>query len=200
MSAGRIRASSAPRTNAAGPGDGAGASLRALADRANFKVWTADTLRLSDIDHQRHVNNAVHPVLFTNGRYHFIQHYVRPHVAGDMPLAMVRVTIEYLREMHHPGEVECGTLIRRIGRTSITFGQALFNAGKCAAVAESVMVLLDPKTRRPKALPAAAVAQLARFVVSPDASSKVKFGTLKGRIRYPDDFDTPLPARVKRSS
>jgi acyl-CoA thioester hydrolase len=138
--------------------------LRSLADRANFTVWNTDILRLSDLDHQRHVNNAVHAVLFTNGRYHFIQHHVRPHGAGDMPLALVRITIEYLNEMHHPGEVECGTLIRRVGRTSITFGQALFKDGKCAAVAESVMVLLDPKTRRPKPLPPEAVAHLARFV------------------------------------
>ena len=164
MSAHRTRAGSARRTNAAGPGYGRDASLRALAERANFAVWTTDTLRLADIDHQRHVNNAVHPVLFTNGRYHFIQHYVRPHVAGDMPLAMVRITIEYLREMHHPGEVECGTLIRRIGRTSITFGQALFNRGNCAAVAESVMVLLDAKTRRPKLLPQAVVTQLRHLI------------------------------------
>ncbi len=140
--------------------------LRSLADRAVFSVWNTDTLRLSDLDHQRHVNNAVHAVLFTNGRFHFIQRYVRPHDAGEMPLALVRITIEYLREMHHPGEVECGTLIRRVGRTSITFGQALFNDGKCAAVAESVMVLLDPKTRRPRALPQDVVTQLRHHLIA----------------------------------
>ena len=26
--------------------------------------------------------------------------------------------------------------------------------------------------------------------------SKVRFGVLKGKIRYPDDFDAPLPARI----
>jgi prevent-host-death family protein len=26
-----------------------------------------------------------------------------------------------------------------------------------------------------------------------DASCKVKFGTLKGKLRYPEDFDAPLP-------
>ena len=156
-----MSASGASRSNAAGPGEGA--SLRALADRANYAVWNTDILRVSDLDVQHHVNNAVHAVLFTNGRYLFIQRHVRPHGAGKLPLALVRITIEYLREMHHPGEVECGTLVRRVGRSSITFGQALFNDGKCAAVAEAVMVLLDPKTRRPKPLPAAVVAQLARF-------------------------------------
>ncbi len=136
----------------------------ALADRANFAVWNTDTLRLSDLDYQGHVNNAVHAVLFTNGRYHFIQRHVRPPGAGDMPLALVRITIEYLREMHHPGEVECGTLIRRVGRSSVTFGQALFNDGKCAAVAEAVMVLLDPGTRRPKPLSRKVATQLQSMV------------------------------------
>ena len=137
---------------------------RSLADRANFAVWNTDTLRLSDLDYQGHVNNAIHAVLFTNGRYHFIQRHVRPRGAGDMPLALVRITIEYLREMHHPGEVECGTLIRRVGRSSVTFGQALFNDGKCAAVAEAVMVLLDPKTRRPKPLSREVATQLQSMV------------------------------------
>ena len=137
---------------------------RSLADRANFAVWNTDTLRLSDLDYQGHVNNAVHAVLFTNGRYHFIRRHVRLQGAGDMPLALVRITIEYLREMHHPGEVECGTLIRRVGRSSVTFGQALFNDGKCAAVAEAVMVLLDPKTRRPKPLSREVATQLQSMV------------------------------------
>ena len=136
----------------------------ALADRANFAVWNTDTLRLSDLDYQGHVNNAVHAVLFTNGRYNFIQRHVRRQGAGDMPLALVRITIEYLREMHHPGEVECGTLIRRVGRSSVTFGQALFNDGKCAAVAEAVMVLLDPATRRPKPLSREVATQLQSMV------------------------------------
>ena len=29
-----------------------------------------------------------------------------------------------------------------------------------------------------------------------DASRKVKFGVLKGKLRYPDDFDAPLPAEL----
>ena len=156
-------ASAARRADAREPDTRSTSGLRALTDRANFTVWNRDTLRLCDLDHQYHVNNAVHAVLFTNGRYDFIQRNLRPHVAGEAPLALARITIEYLNEMHHPGEVECGTLIRRVGRSSVTFGQALFNEGRCAAVAESVMVLLDAKTRRPTPLPAAVVAQLERF-------------------------------------
>jgi len=139
-------------------------ALRSLADRSRFSVWNTDKLRLADVDHQGHVNNAVHAVLYTNGRYQFFRQHVRPHVAKTDPFAMVKMTIEYLSEMHYPGEVEIGTLIRRVGRSSITFGQGMFKDGRCVAVSESVMVLLDPVTRRAKPLPPEAVTQLERFV------------------------------------
>lgn len=29
-----------------------------------------------------------------------------------------------------------------------------------------------------------------------DAARKLKFGVMKGRLRYPDDFDAPLPEEV----
>ncbi len=29
-----------------------------------------------------------------------------------------------------------------------------------------------------------------------DASRKLKFGVMKGKLRYPDDFDAPLPEEV----
>jgi acyl-CoA thioester hydrolase len=137
--------------------------LRELCDRALFRAWHTDVLRLADIDHQGHVNNAVHMDLFTSGRYNFFEGQLRAHLAPGTRFAVARITIEYLSEMRLPGTVECGTLIRRIGRTSLTFGQALFKDGACAAVSETVMVTLDPRTRRPQPLSPAAIAQLEKF-------------------------------------
>ena len=142
----------------------AGKPRHPLADRARFKVWNTDKLRLTDLDHQYHVNNAVFAVLYTSGRHDFIYSHVRPLVAESDMFAMVKITIEYLAEMHYPGEVEVGTLIRRLGRTSITFGHGMFKDGKCVSAAEAVMVLLDPATRRAKPLPPDAAARLARFI------------------------------------
>ena len=147
-------------TPAAAPGE---EPLRALADRARFIMWSKDIVRLSDLDHQGHVNNAVHPEFLTNGRYALIHGRLRPLVAPTDAFALVRTTIEYMNEMHYPGEVDVGTLVRRIGNSSVTYGQAIFYNGKCAAVAESTMVMLDGKTRRPKPLPSAAVAELEKL-------------------------------------
>jgi acyl-CoA thioester hydrolase len=146
----------------------AGKARHPLADRTRFKVWNTDKLRLTDLDHQHHVNNAVFAVLYTSGRHDFIHSHVRPLVAESDMFAMAKITIEYLAEMHYPGEVEIGTLIRRLGRTSITFGHGMFKDGKCVSVAEAVMVLLDPATRRAKSLPADAVTKLARFIDGAD--------------------------------
>lgn len=143
-----------------------GKSGHPLADRKRFKVWNTDKLRLTDVDHQHHVNNAIFAVLYTSVRADFLQKYVRPLVAKTDMFAMVKITIEYLAEMHYPGEVETGIAIHRLGRTSLTFTQAMYKDGKCVSVAEAVMVLLDPATRRAKSLPAELPAALAEFTAA----------------------------------
>ena len=139
-----------------------------LADRERYKVWNTDKLRLTDVDHQHHVNNAIFAVLYTSVRADFLHNNVRPLAAkGDM-FALVKITIEYLAEMHYPGEVEVGLVIKRVGSTSMTFAQGMFKNGKCVSVAEAVMVLLDPVTRRAKPLPADTVKKLAPFIDAAD--------------------------------
>jgi acyl-CoA thioester hydrolase len=131
--------------------------------RTLYKFWNMDKLRLTDVDHQHHVNNAIFAVLYTSVRADFLHAHVRPLIAETDMFAMVKITIEYLAEMHYPGEVEVGIAVRRVGSSSITFSQAMYKDGKCASVAEAVMVLLDPVSRRAKALPDGIAAKLAPF-------------------------------------
>jgi acyl-CoA thioester hydrolase len=145
-----------------------GKSPHPLADRKRFKVWNTDKLRLTDVDHQHHVNNAIFAVLYTSVRADFLHTHLRPLVAKTDMFALAKITIEYLAEMHYPGEVQVGISIRRFGRTSLTFAQGMFKDGKCVSVAEAVMVLLDPVTRRAKSLPSGAAADLARFIDAGD--------------------------------
>ena len=143
-------------------------SAHPLADRALYKVWNTDKLRLTDVDHQHHVNNAIFAVLYTSVRADFLHDHVRPLAAKSDMFALVKITIEYLAEMHYPGEVEVGLVIKRLGSTSMTFAQGMFKDGKCVSVAEAVMVLLDPVTRRAKALPPDIAAKLAPFIGARD--------------------------------
>ena len=145
-----------------------GKAAHPLAERSRYKVWNTDKLRLTDVDHQHHVNNAIFAVLYTSVRADFLQAHVRPLVEKSDMFAMVKITIEYLAEMHYPGQVEVGIVIKRLGSSSLTFAQGMYKDGRCVSVAEAVMVLLDPATRRAKALPAGLGAQLAAFIDTKD--------------------------------
>ncbi|HLS34366.1 MAG TPA: thioesterase family protein, partial [Brevibacterium sp.] len=61
---------------------------------------------------------------------------------------IAQITIEYLKELLWPGEVEVGSRVIRVGTSSITIEQLLVAEGLAHARAESVMVLTDTTTRR----------------------------------------------------
>ena len=78
-------------------------------------------------------------------------------------MAVARVAIDYRREIHWPGRVRVGSRVARIGNSSVTVQQALFwwppevppgsAPGTLFATAESVMVIMDPVTRRSMPMP-----------------------------------------------
>lgn len=135
-----------------------------LTDRSGFTFWHEDVLRFADLDRQNHVNNVAFATFCESGRVRFIDSIARPLLGPDDLFALVKITIEYRHEMHFPGTVEVGTKLTRLGRSSVTFGQGLFNAGRCVATAQAVVVLMDATTRKSKPFPEAAAAALGRLV------------------------------------
>ena len=122
---------------------------------ADFPFWTEEKLRIQDTDLNGHVNNASIAALCEAGRGEIISA-----VAGiprERPLASAlrRVTIDYLAEVHYPGVVRIGCRIAKVGNTSITIAQSLFEGGRCFATAESVIVFTDRTTRRSAPMPEA---------------------------------------------
>ena len=63
---------------------------------------------------------------------------------------LAQISIDFLGEMHWPGEVEIGTAVSRVGNSSICLDQALFVDGRCVATAENTLVLVDKATRKPR--------------------------------------------------
>jgi acyl-CoA thioester hydrolase len=78
----------------------------------------------------------------------------------DGSIVIARLQIDFRKELKWPGEVEIGTRIVTIGRSSLRCEQALFNQGDCIATAESIVVLTDVNTRRSKPFSDAARAYL----------------------------------------
>jgi acyl-CoA thioester hydrolase len=65
---------------------------------------------------------------------------------------MVRLDMHFRAELHWPATIELGLGVSKLGRTSVTFDQVVFSAGRCIASAQSVNVLIDEVSRRPMPL------------------------------------------------
>jgi acyl-CoA thioester hydrolase len=130
----------------------------------SFPARTFDKLRYGDTDRQGHINNAVFATLFETGRVSVFHDPAQPLLAPGRSFVIARIIIDYKAELFWPGTVEIGTAVKAVGNSSVTFSQALFQAGKCAATAESVVVQIDTATRRSAPLDDAAKIRLAALL------------------------------------
>lgn len=111
----------------------------ALPVPADFQHIRDEVLRLSDLDFQQHVNNAVITAFFANARFDYLA-TVRPHLAADAKLVIARLEVDFTGEVRYGAPVQTGTRIISFGRTSMRLEQALFQGGRCAARAVCVFV------------------------------------------------------------
>jgi acyl-CoA thioester hydrolase len=119
-----------------------------------------DIIRFGDLDPQGHVNNTVFATFFETGRVVLLRASGTPLNPPGATSVLARLDISFLKELHWPGEVEIGTGIAAIGRSSYTFAQAVFNDGACAATARATMVMIDAATRKARPLPDEVVVRL----------------------------------------
>tara|TARA_R110001606_G_C15327261_1_gene645182 strand:+ start:1093 stop:1530 length:438 start_codon:yes stop_codon:yes gene_type:complete len=109
---------------------------------ASYPILIDEKVRLSDTDRQGHVNNVSFSFFYEAGRAAI--------VLGDPALlepdcffVIVTTTIDFLGELHYPGIVTVANGIDRIGNSSISVRQALFQDGRCASISNSVMAQVN---------------------------------------------------------
>lgn len=125
-----------------------------------YPFQSRDKLRYSDTDKQGHVNNAVFSTLLETGRVEFLDHQSGLLDAPGTVIVIARLVLDYRGEIFWPGEILTGTRVGRIGRTSLSFDQAIFQNGNCVATAETVIVQIDRETRRSTPFSAETLARL----------------------------------------
>ena len=123
---------------------------RPLPRPEDFPHRTVDSIRFGDLDRQNHVNNAVFSTFLESGRVIILYGEEYGLTVPGTSFVLARITIDFLGEVHWPGEVEIGTAVSRVGNSSIGLSQALFVDGVCVATAENTLVLLDKATRKPR--------------------------------------------------
>jgi acyl-CoA thioester hydrolase len=130
---------------------------------ADYPHRVTDIIRFADLDPQGHVNNAVFATYFESGR---VAMFRTPDLGIGVPDAtfvLVRQEIDFLSELRWPGNVEIGTALAELGRSSFTVTQAIFNGDKCAAAGRATIVMLDMATRRPRPLTPESIAKLEQW-------------------------------------
>jgi acyl-CoA thioester hydrolase len=122
--------------------------------RRDFAHWATDVIRYGDLDRQNHVNNAVFSTYLETGRVMVLRDPACGLLVPDTEFSLVRAVIDFRGELRWPGQIDIGTAISRLGTSSLTFAQAVFQGETCAASAETTVVLVDAETRRPRPFPA----------------------------------------------
>jgi acyl-CoA thioester hydrolase len=114
----------------------------------DFAGQAYDKLRYGDTDRQGHVNNAVFATFMETGRVELIYNPDDPLLDEGFSFVLAKLDIDYVAEVLWPGTVEIGTRVLRVGRSSVTMQQAVFQNGKLCASAETVVVHFDQTTRK----------------------------------------------------
>lgn len=117
-----------------------------------FPVQSTDKIRYGDTDRQGHVNNAVFATFLETGRVEVLYDPDRPLIADGSEFVIAHLSLDFLGEIHWPGSVTIGTGIERLGTSSFTMLQAVYQGDRPVARAETVIVQIDTATRKARPL------------------------------------------------
>ena len=131
----------------------------------DFPLHATDKIRYSDTDRQGHVNNAVFVTFLETGRVNIIYNPDFPILAEGASFVIASLQLNFLREIHWPGQVDIGTGISKIGNSSIRLLQHSFQNDQCVATSESVIVQVSDDTGNSLALTAEARGTLGMWTV-----------------------------------
>ena len=140
--------------------DGAMTESGPSTDLADYPSRESVPLRYADTDRQGHVNNAIFATMCESGRAAMLYDGERLMAPEGTQFVIARLVLDFIDELHWPGVVDIGTRVKRIGRSSMTLEQGLFEDGRCVGTAETVIVLTDQTTRKSTPLPGEIVSVL----------------------------------------
>ena len=114
----------------------------------SYPLQAHEKLRYADTDRQGHVNNAVFSTMLEAGRVELLYSPANPLHGDGCAFVLASLHLEFLGEVTWPGQVDIGTRVASVGKSSATLEQGLFQNGECVATAKTVIVQVNERTRR----------------------------------------------------
>ena len=138
---------------------------RSVPPLSSFPSTVREILRFRDTDRLGHVNNAVFATFCETGRTALLYDPETGFGAPDCEYVIARLELDYLGELNWPGEVMIGTGVKRVGRTSLTLTNAVYDGARAVARAETVIVQIDRQTRAARPLSKALAQRLSTLTL-----------------------------------
>lgn len=115
----------------------------------NFQHLRHDILRFADLDRNGHLNNVKFFEFCQESRVSLFRAAGAHDGEGGRAWLIVALSINFLAQVHWPGNIETGTMVLEFGNSSLRLGQGIFNDDRCVASAEMTMVRIDQQTNKP---------------------------------------------------
>lgn len=131
----------------------------------HYPRHATDKIRYADTDRQGHVNNATFSTFLETGRVELLYDPQAPLAGPDGEFVIASLMLEFRGEIQWPGSVQIGTGVSRVGSSSLTLTQAVYQDARCVALADTVIVHIDTASRRATPLGEAARVRLAGWRV-----------------------------------
>jgi len=135
--------------------------------REGFRFFTSTPTRWSDCDRLGHINNVQFARYYESGRIDYFQRQLGLDLLPDAQnsLIIADLYITFLRQLHHPGALEVGTRISRLGNSSFDFESAIFAPGDDSAcsTAHATCVWFNFRDNHSTAIPPAERATIQLF-------------------------------------
>jgi len=141
----------------------------------DFPFQTFDKVRYADTDRQGHVNNAAFSTFLETGRVEFLYDSQNNLMADNASFVIASLRLNFLSEINWPGQIDIGTGVVKVGNSSLTLYQGLFQEGRCVATAETIIVQIDQRSKKSRPLTDKAKAFLAQYKAASRTPGRADF-------------------------
>lgn len=131
---------------------------------------TIITPNMSDTDALRHINSNVIPLWFETGRTEVYNIFNPTHelTYKKWNLMLVRMDFNFIKPIYYGYDVEIRTYIIKLGKSSITLLQEVWQNGQLRVNGKSVMIFFDYIRQENKAIPEDIRNSLLKEIISID--------------------------------
>lgn len=124
--------------------------------RDDYQKFYPLSTRWMDNDMFGHINNVVYYSFFDTAVTHFlIETGILRLKKNPIVFYVVHTSCNFITSLSYPEEIEAGIMLKKIGKTSITYGVSVFkkDAISAAAYGEFIHVLVDRNSNKSTLIP-----------------------------------------------